>query len=153
MLSNSLFTRGLRNKKESWTSPVPNKHTPLYPYHAAHAKTVDFAGYDMPLWYTNTTDEHLAVRNGSGIFDVSHMGRVLISGGGAGEFVDYLIPTQASGQPPGKSFYTLLLNENAGIIDDLIVIKRTEDEYLLVINAATSENDLGHIKRVVGVPP
>jgi aminomethyltransferase len=101
----------------------------------------------MPLWYTNTTDEHLAVRNESGIFDVSHMGRVIISGGGAGDFVDYLIPTHASTQPPSKSFYTLLLNENAGIIDDLIVIKRSQDDYLLVINAATSEKDLDHIKR------
>jgi aminomethyltransferase len=72
---------------------------------------------------------------------------VIISGGEAGDFVDYLIPTHASTQPPSKSFYTLLLNENAGIIDDLIVIKRSQNDYLLVINAATSEKDLNHIKR------
>ena len=116
-------------------------------YHSEHAKTVEFADYEMPLWYTNTTDEHLAVRNRSGIFDVSHMGRVTIKGSGAGNLVDYLVPTQASSQPSSKSFYTLLLNQNAGIIDDLIVIKRNQDDYLLVINAATSEKDLNHIKK------
>src|SRR5713101_5611278 len=109
------------------------KRTSLFDFHIQHAKTVDFAGYEMPLWYTNTTDEHLAVRNKSGIFDVSHMGRVTIKGSGAGNLIDYLVPTEASSQPSGKSFYTLLLNENAGIIDDLIVIKRNEDDYLLVI--------------------
>src|SRR2546427_4522023 len=123
------------------------KHTSLFDYHSEHAKTVDFAGYEMPLWYTNTTDEHLAVRNRSGIFDVSHMGRVTIKGSSAGALVDYLVPTQASSQPSSKSFYTLLLNENAGIMDDLIVIKRSQDDYLLVINAATSEKDLKHIEK------
>lgn len=119
----------------------------MFDYHTAHAKTVEFADYEMPLWYSNTTDEHLAVRNKSGIFDVSHMGRVTIKGSGAGSLVDYLVPTQSSSQPSSKSFYTLLLNENAGIIDDLIVIKRSQDDYLLVINAATSEKDLNHIEK------
>jgi aminomethyltransferase len=109
---------------------------------------VEFAGYEMPIWYTNITEEHLAVRNGSGIFDVSHMGRVTIRGPDAGKFVDYLVPTQASNQPSGKSFYTLMLDERAGIIDDLIIIKRNEDDYLLVINAATTSKDLSHINRI-----
>ncbi len=119
----------------------------MFDYHAGNAKMVDFAGYEMPVWYTNTTEEHLAVRNSSGIFDVSHMGRVTIKGEDAGKFTDCLVPTQASSQPSSKSFYTLMLNERAGIIDDLIVIKRDQDDYLLVINAATSSKDLDHIER------
>jgi aminomethyltransferase len=124
------------------------KHTSLFDYHTKNAKMVEFAGYEMPIWYTNITEEHLAVRNGSGIFDVSHMGRIIVRGPDAGKFVDYLVPTQASNQPLGKSFYTLLLNERAGIIDDLIVIKRNEDDYLLVINAGTTSKDLSDIRKV-----
>ena len=124
------------------------KHTSLFEYHRKNAKMVEFAGYEMPIWYTNITEEHLAVRNESGIFDVSHMGRVIVRGPDAGKFVDHLVPTHAINQPVGKSFYTLLLSERAGIIDDLIVIKRSEDDYLLVVNAATTSKDLDHINGI-----
>lgn len=102
---------------------------------------VEFAGYDMPIWYTSISDEHLAVRNDAGIFDVSHMGRVTVHGKEADAFIEALVPTKSASQPAGRSFYTLMLNSEGGIVDDLIIIKETES-YLLVINAANRRKDL-----------
>ncbi len=120
--------------------------TQLHGYHAGHAKLTEFAGYEMPLWYTTTTDEHLAVRNGSGIFDVSHMGRFVARGNQACSFLEELVPTSVQSQPPGKSFYTLLLNERGGIIDDLIIEKLSDDRYVVVVNAANSKTDMEHME-------
>jgi len=125
-----------------------NKHTPLYEFHRTHGKMVEFAGYDMPIWYTSTIEEHMAVRNRAGIFDVSNMGRVDVTGPDAARFVESLFPTGIAKQPNGKSVYTLLLNEDAGIVDDLIVLKVEEGKYLIVVNAATKEKDLRHMERV-----
>jgi aminomethyltransferase len=121
------------------------KTTPLYSYHVEHAKLTEFAGYDMPLWYTSTTDEHLAVRNASGIFDVSHMGRFTFRGDQATAVLERFVPTNVQPQPPGKAFYTLLLNDQGGIIDDLIIEKVSEDQYVVVVNAANAQLDLQHI--------
>ena len=123
------------------------KRTPLYDFHASHGKVVEFAGYEMPIWYSSISEEHLAVRNHSGIFDVSHMGRVVLSGTGASKLVDKLVPTESASQPAGKSFYTLLLNPMGGIIDDIIIIKR-QDDFLLVVNASNRTKDLDHIRDV-----
>jgi len=119
--------------------------TQLYGYHAKHAKLTEFAGYEMPLWYTTTTDEHMAVRNRSGIFDVSHMGRFMVKGGQAGPFLEGVVPTDVQSQPPGKAFYTLLLNEGGGIVDDLIIEKLSDDRYMVVVNAANAETDMEHM--------
>jgi len=119
--------------------------TQLHSYHSKHAKLTEFAGYEMPLWYTTTTDEHLAVRNGSGIFDVSHMGRFSVEGGHSSAFLEALVPTNVQSQPPGKAFYTLLLNERGGIIDDLIIEKLADDRYMVVVNAANVETDMKHM--------
>lgn len=121
------------------------KTTQLHAYHMAHAKMTEFAGYDMPLWYTTTTDEHFAVRNGSGIFDVSHMARLEVEGGEATGFLEGLVPTNVRSQPPGKAFYTLLLNDRAGIVDDLIIERLSEDKYMVVVNAANAETDKRHM--------
>jgi aminomethyltransferase len=106
----------------------------------------EFAGYEMPLWYTTTTDEHLAVRNGSGIFDVSHMGRFMVRGEPAALFLEGLVPTQVQEQPVGRAFYTLLLNDQAGIIDDLVILRLGETEFMLVVNAANAGTDMHHIR-------
>jgi len=119
--------------------------TPLYSYHAKHAKLTEFAGYEMPLWYTATTDEHMAVRNRSGIFDVSHMGRFMVKGSQAGPFLEGLVPTTVQSQQPGKAFYTLLLNDGGGIIDDLIIEKLSDDRYMVVVNAANAKTDMEHM--------
>jgi aminomethyltransferase len=124
------------------------KRTPLHDYHAQHGKMVEFAGYDMPVWYTGIMEEHMAVRNHAGIFDVSHMGRIIVKGPEAGKYTEALVPTRSASQPIGKSFYTLLLNPQGGIIDDLIIIKRAEDDYLFVVNAANKEKDALHMASV-----
>ena len=107
---------------------------------------VEFAGYEMPIWYTSTMEEHMAVRNNAGIFDVSHMGRVDVSGTDAGRFIEGLFPTNIGKLSNGKSVYTLLLNKDAGIIDDLIVLKMDEGRYLVVVNAASRAKDLKHME-------
>ena len=122
------------------------RRTPLYEFHRTHVKIVEFAGYEMPIWYTSTVEEHMAVRNHAGIFDVSHMGRVDVFGPDAGRFVENLFPTGIGKQPNGKSVYTLLLNKDAGIIDDLIVLKMDQERYLLVVNAASKAKDLKHMR-------
>ncbi len=120
--------------------------TQFHQYHYEHAKLAEFAGYEMPLWYTTTTDEHLAVRSDSGIFDVSHMGRFVVRGGPASSFLEGLVPTQVQKQPVGRAFYTLLLNDQAGIIDDLVILRLGETEFMLVVNAANAGTDMGHIR-------
>ena len=105
----------------------------------------EFAGYDMPLWYTTTTDEHFAVRNGSGIFDVSHMARLEVKGDQATGFLEGLVPTSVRSQPSGKAFYTLMLNDRAGIIDDLIIERLADDRYMVVVNAANAGTDKRHM--------
>jgi aminomethyltransferase len=122
------------------------KTTQLYRYHKDHAKLTEFAGYEMPLWYTTTTEEHMAVRNRCGVFDVSHMGRFAVKGLASGGLLESLVPTQVRSQPAGKAFYTLLLNEKAGIIDDLIITKLADADYLVVVNAANAERDMAHIR-------
>jgi aminomethyltransferase len=122
------------------------KRTQLFDYHRQHGKLMEFAGYDMPLWYTSISEEHLAVRNDCGIFDVSHMGRFTIKGRDAVALVEGLVPTNVQTQQVGKAFYTLLLNEAAGIIDDLIFVRKAEDEFLVVVNAANRDRDLAHMK-------
>jgi len=124
----------------------PMKTTQLYQYHHVHAKLTEFAGYEMPLWYTTTSEEHMAVRNRCGVFDVSHMGRFAVKGPAAGSFLEGLVPTQVQSQPAGKAFYTLLLNDKAGIIDDLIITKLAEGDYLVVVNAANAEGDMAHLR-------
>jgi len=121
------------------------KTTQLYGYHQAHAKLTEFAGYEMPLWYTTTSEEHMAVRNSCGVFDVSHMGRFAVKGPSAGRFLEGLVPTQVQSQPPGKAFYTLFLNEKGGIVDDLIITKLGESDFVVVVNAANAQVDMAHM--------
>lgn len=119
--------------------------TQLFEYHSQHGKLTEFAGYEMPLWYTAITEEHLSVRNHCGIFDVSHMGRFSVTGKDSAAFLESLVPTNVQSQPVGRSFYTLLLNDKAGIIDDLIIMKKSEAEFLAVVNAANASKDLSQI--------
>ena len=121
------------------------KETQLHDYHASHSKLTEFAGYDMPLWYTTTSEEHMAVRNASGIFDVSHMARFEVEGEGSTRFLEGLVPTVVQSQPQGKAFYTLLLNDRGGIIDDLIIERLGDNRYMVVVNAANAKTDLRHI--------
>ncbi len=118
------------------------KTTQLFGYHKDHAKLTEFAGYEMPLWYTTTTEEHMAVRTKAGLFDVSHMGRLLVTGDGTQEYLEKQFPTKVGPQPAGKALYTLLLNERAGIVDDLVALKISDTEFILVVNAANASADI-----------
>jgi len=108
---------------------------------ALGAKMVPFAGYSMPVLYTNLIQEHLAVRNSVGVFDVSHMGEFVIKGERAMEFLQYVTSNDVSALVDGKVQYSCLPNDKGGIVDDLLVYKRNDDEYFLVVNASNIEKD------------
>lgn len=124
------------------------KQTALYNAHVNQkAKMVDFAGYAMPIQYqTGIMNEHNQVRNSCGLFDVSHMGQIEIKGQGAEKFVSTITPTNFAKCNINQAKYTVLLNENGGIIDDLIITKFSDTYFSAVINAATKEKDIAHIK-------
>lgn len=125
------------------------KHTPLYAQHQqANAKLVDFAGWEMPLHYGSQLEEHHYVRREAGIFDVSHMAVVDIQGEQGRDFLRYLLANDVHRlAQPGKALYSCMLNEQGGIIDDLIVYYVTPQHYRLVVNAGTREKDLAWIKK------
>ncbi len=118
--------------------------TPLYHEHvASDAKLVDFAGWDMPIHYGSQLDEHKAVREAAGMFDVSHMAVVDINGPGARDFLRWLWANDvAKVDDPGKAIYTCMLNTRGGVIDDLIVYHLGDGWYRTVVNAATTEKDM-----------
>ncbi|MGC9137884.1 MAG: glycine cleavage system aminomethyltransferase GcvT [Thermoplasmata archaeon] len=116
------------------------KKTPLYDEHVSlGARIVEFAGFLMPLEYTGIIDEHLTVRNNVGIFDVSHMGDIVIEGSDSEKFLDYLLPTKISDMQNFEAKYSAYLNEKGIMLDDTIVYKVNKEKFLLVPNAATAE--------------
>jgi aminomethyltransferase len=118
------------------------KNTALTHVHESlGAKMVPFAGYNMPVQYEGVNIEHETVRNGVGVFDVSHMGEFLISGPNALALIQKVTTNDAATLTVGKAQYSCLPNENGGIVDDLIVYKMKEDQYLLVVNASNIEKD------------
>ncbi len=124
-----------------------SKHTPLYNAHiAAGARMVDFGGWEMPLNYGSQIEEHNKVRQAAGMFDVSHMTVVDINGAQARHFLSYLLANDvAKLQSPGRAFYTCMLNEEGGIVDDLITTFLDETFFRMVVNAATHDKDLAWI--------
>lgn len=109
---------------------------------ALGAKMSPFAGFDMPIQYSNITDEHIAVRNAAGIFDVSHMGEIFVSGPDAERYVNHIFTNDVSGMAPGKILYGMFLYPDGGTVDDLLVYKEyAQDNYLLVVNAANISKD------------
>jgi aminomethyltransferase len=123
--------------------------TPLYDNHVeAGARIVDFGGWDMPLHYGSQKEEHHAVRQNAGVFDVSHMTVVDLSGDRVREFLQFLVANDvAKLKEYGKALYTSMLNSDGGVIDDLIIYFVADTEYRLVVNAATREKDLAWIRK------
>lgn len=128
------------------------KRTPLFEIHKKlGAKIVDFAGFEMPLQYTGVVDEHLAVRNQVGIFDVSHMGEIWIKGSKALDLIQYITTNDASRLVNGKAQYSCLPNGKGGIVDDILVYKYDDQKYFLVVNASNTDkvwnwiNDNNHV--------
>ena len=109
----------------------------LTPVHKAlNAKMVDYAGYNMPVQYEGVIAEHLAVRNNVGVFDVSHMGEIFISGDNAEEFLQYITSNDVSKLFKGRVQYSCLPNSDKGIVDDILVYKIDNNSFLLVVNAS-----------------
>src|ERR1039458_7317325 len=123
------------------------KRTPLY---AAHqrlgGKLIEFGGWEMPVQYTSITEEHLAVRKAAGMFDISHMGEVMISGPGAEAFLNQTLTNDLHKLAPGQGQYTLMCNERGGVIDDLYAYRLTANEYLLIINASRIDADVAWLE-------
>ena len=126
--------------------------TPLYQCHLdAGARIVDFAGWDMPINYGSQIAEHEAVRGDAGMFDVSHMTVVDVSGGGAKAYLQYLLANDVDRlKLPGKALYSCMLNESGGVVDDLIVYFLRDNFYRVVINSATREKDLAWLEKQLG---
>ncbi|GAP77148.1 aminomethyltransferase [Pseudoalteromonas sp. SW0106-04] len=124
--------------------------TPLHAKHLeAGAKMVDFHGWDMPINYGSQIEEHKAVRTDAGMFDVSHMTIVDVQGDDAKAFLQKLVANDvAKLTVAGKALYTGMLNEQGGVVDDLIIYYFSENEYRLVVNSATRDKDLAHMAKV-----
>jgi aminomethyltransferase len=118
------------------------RRTPLYERHAAlGARLVPFAGWEMPVQYSSITEEHRAVRTSAGVFDVSHMGQLELAGDGAHEYLQGRLTNDLDRIGAGQAQYTLLTNEQGGVLDDLIAYRRGDDSYLLIVNASNVETD------------
>lgn len=127
---------------------IGEKKTCLYDSHVALGALMSpFGGFIMPIQYTGIVDEHNAVRTDVGMFDVSHMGEVFVKGKEAEKFVNHIFTNDVTDMPDGKVLYGMMLHEDGGVVDDLLVYKSfTEDEYLLVVNAANIAKDVQWIE-------
>jgi len=117
------------------------KRTQLYEYHREHGRLIEFAGFEMPVWYEGIIPEHNAVRNAVGIFDTSHMGRMRAEGPDAERFLNYVVTNDVSALEPGRGLYTVMCNERGGIVDDLIIYKLAPSRFFVVYNASNREKD------------
>jgi aminomethyltransferase len=123
------------------------KRTALYNAHKKlGAKLIDFGGWEMPVQYTSITDEHLAVRTAAGIFDISHMGEVTVSGPGALDFLNRTLSNDVRKLAPGQGQYTLMCNEQGGVIDDLYAYQLAKDAFFLIVNASRIATDVAWLQ-------
>jgi aminomethyltransferase len=127
---------------------IAPKTTPLYDEHVKRgAKIVPFAGWLMPVQYASIVEEHQAVRNKVGMFDISHMGQFMIEGNGAGEWLNTMLTNNLDKLAVGTGQYTFLLNERGGVIDDLIAYRIGDEKFLLVVNAARTDEEFAWFNR------
>src|SRR5712671_3040596 len=127
---------------------APNlRVTPLNSVHRAlKAKMVDFGGWDMPVQYTGIIDEHNAVRNAVGVFDVSHMGEIEIRGPEAAKLAEFVTTNHVQKLKTGQAHYSGLLYEHGGFVDDILVHKVADDHFFLCVNASNQDKDFEHIR-------
>ncbi len=125
------------------------KRTPFHAYHAqAGAKLVDFAGFEMPVRYTGDVREHLAVRNGVGLFDITHMGEFDVRGPGATEWLNHVVTNDVAALEVGQALYSPMCRPDAGIVDDLLVY-RYADHHMVVVNASNMAKDFAWMRQSV----
>jgi len=128
-------------------SEAVHKKTPLYDEHVRlGAKVVPFAGWLMPVQYSSIVEEHQTVRNNVGIFDISHMGQFIVDGAAGRDWLNRMLTNNVENLATGAGQYTFLLNENGGIIDDLIVYRIASETFLLVVNAARTLEDFAWLQ-------
>ena len=128
-------------------SDAAEKRTPLYDEHVRlGAKIIPFGGWLMPVQYSSIMEEHQAVRNNVGVFDISHMGELVATGPRAGAWLNTMLTNNIAKLEVGAGQYTFLLNDNAGIIDDLIVYRIEEEKFLLVVNASRIDDDFAWLQ-------
>ncbi|GMB07650.1 aminomethyltransferase [Thermolongibacillus altinsuensis] len=119
------------------------KRTPLFPiYEQYGAKTIDFGGWELPVQFSSIKEEHEAVRARAGLFDVSHMGEIEVKGKDSLAFLQKVMTNDVAKLTNGRAQYTIMCYENGGTVDDLLIYKKDEDHYLLVVNAANTEKDV-----------
>lgn len=123
------------------------KKTHIYRYHAEHGNIVDFGGYAMPVWYDGIKVEHKAVRDGCGIFDTSHMGRMWAEGPDTEKFLNYVVTNNVSKLEPYGGLYSVMCKPDGGIVDDLITYKFTPERFLVVYNAGNRDKDYKWLKK------
>ena len=129
-------------------SESAQKTTPLYQEHVRRgAKIIPFGGWLMPVQYISIVEEHQAVRNNVGIFDISHMGQLIVSNLAAAEWLNTMLTNNVAKLEVGQGQYTFLLNERGGIVDDLIIYRIEEQKFLLVVNAARTDEDFAWLDR------
>jgi aminomethyltransferase len=130
------------------------KRTPLF---AAHqllgGRLVEFGGWEMPVQYTSITEEHLAVRQAAGLFDIAHMGEFSVTGPGATAFLNHTLTNNVNRLDAGQGQYTLLCNERGGVVDDLYAYRLAADDYLLIVNASRIEADWDWLQGQVDLCP
>ena len=130
---------------------MENQRTCLYDKHVALGALISpFGGFDMPIQYSTIVDEHQAVRQSCGVFEVSHMGEVQVSGPDAERYVNHLFTNDVRGIPSGKILYGMMCYEDGGVVDDLLVYKMGDDRFFLVINAANIDKDWAWIQQHAG---
>ncbi len=127
----------------------PRRTTLFETHQALGARCIDFGGWEMPVQYSGIVDEHRAVREACGLFDISHMGELMVSGARATEFLDLTLTNTASNLAVGDAQYTLMCNDRGGVLDDLYVYRIAKDVYLLVVNASRIAQDLAELQRLV----
>ncbi len=127
------------------------ERTPLFDFHVSHGgRMVDFAGWEMPVQYRSILEEHKAVRRTAGLFDVSHMGEVDVSGPGAADFLNHVLTNDVRSLFPGRVLYSPMCLPSGGVVDDLLVYQRAPDAYFLCINAGNIARDLAWLQAEAG---
>ncbi|HEX5177081.1 MAG TPA: hypothetical protein VFV83_08635, partial [Chthoniobacteraceae bacterium] len=128
-------------------SDAAQKRTPLYDEHVRlGAKIIPFGGWLMPVQYSSIVEEHQAVRKNVGVFDISHMGELIATGSRASAWLDTMLTNNIAKLEIGAGQYTFLLNDDAGIIDDLIVYRTEDEKFLLVVNASRIDDDFNWLQ-------
>ena len=144
-LGQGIFHNMVKRKKGGKMQEL--KKTPLYELHLAlHGRMVDFGGWALPVQYTGIVEEHRAVRERVGLFDVSHMGEARVKGENAFSYLQNILTNDIKSLAPGRCRYSMVCYETVAVVDDVLVYKYAEDDYLLVINAGNTEKDLAWLR-------